>query len=84
MTNTVCEFLIINKKDFMQVSKNYDKRNTRLIEFMKRYIPEIGEISNFSVLEDLLYFLKEVEYTRGDILCAENQLMDKFFFVYEG
>lgn len=84
ITSSVCEFLIINRKDFMAVSKNYDKRNTRMIEFMKKYIPDISEISNYHVLEDLLYLLHAQDFERGDHLANEGDQMDKLFLIFEG
>ena len=84
VTNTECQFLVIYKRDFYYISRNYDKKRTKLLNFIFNFIPDIENIHTFVIVEEFLPLLKEKTHDKGSYIIQEGSPGDCFFMLYEG
>ena len=84
ITNTDCEFLVINKRDFLYITQNYDSKRKHMMQFMLDFIPDIENISAYELLENLLSTLKEKTYERGSYIIQEGDVGDDLHVLSDG
>lgn len=84
ITNTPCEFLVINKRDFQYIVQNYDSKRRHIIQFMIDFIPDVENINSYELLENLLNTLKEKTYERGSYIIQEGEAGDDIYILYDG
>lgn len=79
-----CEVLIINKDDYNNIIKRYDKRRQKKTEFMKQNIPFLDCINSPEIWEDLFYLLKEQEFPKNTVLAEEGSPGHHLYFIKDG
>ena len=84
ITAMECEFLVLNKKDFQEVSEKYDLKRRVVLEFMKEYIPNIEEFAGSEMLEDMMHALQEKKFDRDTYIVRENDPGNHLYLIYEG
>jgi len=84
VTNTFCEFIVIMKKDYLDIIKRYDKRRQAKTEFMKNQIPYLNTINSSNIWEDIFYLIKDVDHTHGSAIVHENEIGNRILFVVTG
>ena len=84
IANTDCEFLVMNKRDFLYISQNYDSKRKHMIQFMIDFIPDVENIAAYDFLENLLNTLREKTYDRGSYVIQEGDTGDDFYVLCEG
>lgn len=84
VTNVNCDFLIVRKEDYLNITHRFDKSRQAKLKFMMKAIPEIQCISSQAVLESLVYLLREAEYPKGHVIFAEGAPAKSIVFIQEG
>lgn len=82
--NTECQFLVISKRDFNFIQKNFDCKRKQVIKFMIDFIPDIENITAHEAVERLMYLLQEKTYERGNCIINEGDHGDKLYLLFEG
>lgn len=84
ITNTECEFLVMNQRDFNFVSDNFDSKRKQRIKFMMDYIPDIENINAYEAVERILYVLQEKTYERGSLITNEGDAGEYIHIICDG
>ena len=84
LTNTNCEFLIINRRDYVNIVTKYDQKRRVKKEFMENKIPFLDSIASLDVWNVLYNSLEGAEYTRGSIISIEDTKGKKLYFIRNG
>jgi len=84
LTNTNCEFMVINRKIFAEILKKYDKKRRIKSDFMEKKIPFLDSIASHDVWDMLHSLLTDVEYPKGTTIISEDTPGNKIFFLREG
>lgn len=82
--NTECEFLVISKRDFNFIQKNFDCKRRQVLKFMIDNIPDIENITAHEAVERLMYLLQEKTYERGTYVINEGDKGDKLYLLFDG
>ena len=85
LTKTNCELIVIMKESYMNIISEIDlrRRNAKLA-FMNGYIPELNALSSPAILNDLLYFIQEQDYSKHNVIMKEKEMGDSIFFIGSG
>lgn len=84
ITNTNCEFIVINKNDYINIINKYDRRRQIKTHFMKTKIPCVGIIRSPEIWEDIFYVIKDLDYPIGSVLVNEGDQGNRVFFIVNG
>lgn len=84
LTTTNCEFLVLSKRDYVEIIKKFSRKKLRKGEFMETRIPFLDSIVSPEVWETLQDSLVEVEYPKGAIVATEKMEGTKIYFVGQG
>lgn len=84
LTNTNCEFMVINRKIFAEILKKYDKKRRIKSDFMEKKIPFLDSIASHDVWDMLHSLLIDVEFPKGATIVSEDTPGNKIFFLREG
>ena len=84
LTNTNCEFMVINRKIFADILKKYDKKRRIKSDFMEKKIPFLDSIASHDVWDMLHTLLIDIEYPKGATVISEETSGNKIFFLREG
>ena len=84
VTNTNCDFIILSKKDYIDIITKFDKRSQEKMKFMKTCIPHLNSITSSEIWSNLFYLVREVDYSKGIILGAEGAPGKNIYFINDG
>ena len=84
IAETDCEVLVLYKRDFHFINRNYDKKRLNLINFIVKFIPEVESGQSAKLFEDLGHLFKEKVYEKGSYLMHEGAKGHCFFMLYGG
>lgn len=84
LTNTDCEFIILLKKDYLNIMSQYNKENRLKLEFLKKHLPYVDKIVSASVLQDYSYIFQTEFLTRGNIVVQEGQDGERIYILVQG
>lgn len=84
VTNTNCDFLVMMKKDYVEIITKYDKRRQAKMKFMTKYIPYLDSIVSSEIIENLFYLIKEVDHSKGAVVAQEGAPGKHLFFIQDG
>jgi len=84
VASTNCELITINRKDYIDIVKKFDKKRKLKSEFMERIVPHLDTVDSQAAWEILFSALKESVYHRGNYVTTEGEKGNKMFFIYKG
>lgn len=84
VTNTNCDFLVMMKKDYVEIITRYDKRRQAKMKFMTKYIPYLDSIVSNEIIENLFYQIKESDHSKGAVVAQEGAPAKHLFFIQDG
>ena len=84
LTTTNCEFLVLYKRDYVEIVKKFSRKKLRKGEFMETRIPCLDSIVSPDVWEVLHDSLVEIEYPKGAIVATEKMEGSKIYFNGQG
>lgn len=84
LANTDCEFIVLTKKDYINIVDRYNKENRFKLEFLKENLPYVNRISSASVLQDYIYIFHTEYFKRGNTVTEEGSKGDKVYILVQG
>jgi len=84
VTNNEVQVFVIYKRDFYLISRNYDKKRTKLMNFVFNFIPDVENIHTFLIVEEFLPLLKKRTHEKGNFIVQEGHTGDVCFVIYDG
>jgi len=84
VTNTECQVFVIYKRDFYLISRNYDKKRTKLMNFVFNFIQDVENIHTFLIVEEFLPLLKKRTHEKGNFIVQEGHTGDCCYVIYDG
>ena len=84
LAKTDCEFIILMKKDYLNITGKYNKENKIKLEFLKQNLPFVARITTGAILEDYLYMFKNHYLHRSNNVMVEEKDGDSVFMLVEG
>lgn len=84
LTNTDCEFIVVMKKDYVNIMGRYNKEDRLKMEFLKENLPYVDKISSSSVLKDYLYIFHNELLYRGNTVLEEDAVGERVYMLVTG
>ena len=84
LTNTDCEFIVVMKRDYINIMGRYNKEDRLKMEFLKNNLHYIDKISSSMVLQDYLYIFHTEIYHRGNTVIEEGIVGKKVYMLVQG
>ena len=84
LANEDCEFLVLMKADYLNIVGRYNKENRLKLNFLKKNLPYVNQITSSSILEDYLYIFNTELLKRGNKVTEENKPGQRVYLLVEG
>ena len=83
-TMTDCEFIIVEKKDFLSIVGRFNKTNRRKIEFLMETMPHLDKVNSRLILEDYMYSVHITKTQKGTKLTEQGKPGQRLFLISQG
>ena len=83
-TVTDCEFIIVQKTDFLSIVNRFNKTNRTKVEFILANIPNLDKVNSRHILEDYMYSVHIAESLKGHKITEQGAEGQRLYLLSKG